>query len=97
MNEIVSILHFGFLLSHSSLFVICASSFACSSSQLALPFAQKRSITEKDLFSICLDGDPQVSAERARGVCARDVNEKKEGYNTSSGRSQSPAVRSRIN
>src|SRR6184192_3861959 len=46
--------------------------------------AEKRSITEKDLFSFVWIGDPQVSPDGARVAFVRvTVNEKKEGYNTS--------------
>src|ERR1700736_3142085 len=47
-------------------------------------FAQKRNITEKDLFDFVWIGDPQVSPDGARVAFVRvTVNEKKEGYNTS--------------
>lgn len=47
-------------------------------------FAQKRSITEKDLFDFVWIGDHQVSPDGSRVVFVRvTVNEKKEGYNTS--------------
>ena len=47
-------------------------------------FAQKRNITEKDLFDFVWIGDPQVSPDGARVAFVRvSVNEKKEGYNTS--------------
>ena len=46
--------------------------------------AQKRNITEKDLWDFVWLGDPQVSPDGARVAFARvTVNEKKEGYNTS--------------
>src|SRR2546427_7969013 len=46
-------------------------------------FAQKRNITEKDLFNFVWIGDPQVSPEGSRVVFVRvTVNEKKDGYNT---------------
>ncbi len=47
-------------------------------------FAQKRNITEKDLWEFVWIGDPQVSPDGSRVafVCVT-VNEKKEGYNTS--------------
>ena len=45
--------------------------------------AQKRNITEKDLFSFVWIGDPQVSPDGSRVVFVRvTVNEKKDGYNT---------------
>jgi len=46
--------------------------------------AQKRNITEKDLFNFVWTGDVQVSPDGARVAFVRvTVNEKKEGYNTS--------------
>src|ERR1700745_1753388 len=46
--------------------------------------AQKRSITEKDLWDFVWIGDPQVSPDGSRVAFVRvTVNEKKEGYNTS--------------
>src|SRR6266852_3501433 len=45
--------------------------------------AQKRNITEKDLFNFVWAGDPQVSPDGSRVAFARvTVNEKKDGYNT---------------
>jgi dipeptidyl aminopeptidase/acylaminoacyl peptidase len=50
----------------------------------ALGAAEKRSITEKDLFNFVWTGDMQVSPDGARVAFVRvTVNEKKEGYNTS--------------
>lgn len=51
---------------------------------LAAPaFAQKRNITEKDLFNFVWIGDPQVSPDGSRVAFVRvTVNEKKDGYNT---------------
>jgi dipeptidyl aminopeptidase/acylaminoacyl peptidase len=47
-------------------------------------FAQKRNITEKDLWEFVWVGDPQVSPDGSRVAFVRvTVNEKKEGYNTS--------------
>jgi dipeptidyl aminopeptidase/acylaminoacyl peptidase len=47
-------------------------------------FAQKRNITEKDLFDFVWIGDPQISPDGSRIAFVRvTVNEKKEGYNTS--------------
>ncbi|HKS11245.1 MAG TPA: S9 family peptidase [Pyrinomonadaceae bacterium] len=52
---------------------------------LAAPaLAQKRNITEKDLFNFVWIGDPQVSPDGSRVAFVRvTVNEKKDGYNTS--------------
>src|SRR5713226_2931979 len=45
--------------------------------------AQKRNITEKDLFNFVWAGDPQVSPDGSRVAFVRvTVNEKKDGYNT---------------
>jgi dipeptidyl aminopeptidase/acylaminoacyl peptidase len=45
--------------------------------------AQKRSITEKDLFSFVWAGDPQISPDGSRVAFVHvTVNEKKDGYNT---------------
>ena len=47
-------------------------------------FAQKRNITEKDLFDFVWIGDPQISPDGMRVAFVRiTVNEKKEGYDTS--------------
>jgi dipeptidyl aminopeptidase/acylaminoacyl peptidase len=50
----------------------------------ALPaWAQKRNITEKDLFNFVWAADPQVSPDGSRVAFVRvTVNEKKDGYNT---------------
>lgn len=46
--------------------------------------AQKRNITEKDLFSFVWVGDPQISPDGSRVAFVRvTVNDKKDGYNTS--------------
>src|SRR5215510_14381913 len=51
---------------------------------IATAFAQKRAITEKDLWDFVWIGDPQVSPDGSRVVFVRiTVNDKKEGYNTS--------------
>jgi dipeptidyl aminopeptidase/acylaminoacyl peptidase len=47
-------------------------------------FAQKRNITEKDLFDFVWMGDPQISPDGNRVAFVRvAVNEKKDGYDTS--------------
>jgi dipeptidyl aminopeptidase/acylaminoacyl peptidase len=49
-----------------------------------LSFAQKRSITEKDLFQFNWIGDPQISPDGSRVAFVKvSVNEKKDGYDTS--------------
>ena len=51
---------------------------------IAAAFAQKRNITEKDLWDFVWIGDPQVSPDGSRVAFVRvTVNDKKEGYNTS--------------
>jgi dipeptidyl aminopeptidase/acylaminoacyl peptidase len=46
-------------------------------------FAQKRNITEKDLFSFVWIADPQVSPDGSRVAFLRvTVNDRKDGYNT---------------
>ncbi|MDX6575004.1 MAG: hypothetical protein QOE96_957, partial [Blastocatellia bacterium] len=52
---------------------------------LAVPaLAQKRNITEKDLFNFVWAGDTQISPDGSRVAFVRvTVNEKKDGYNTS--------------
>ena len=46
-------------------------------------FAQKRNITEKDLFSFVWIGDPQVAPDGSRVAFVRvTVNDRKDGYNT---------------
>jgi len=46
--------------------------------------AQKRNITEKDLFNFVWIGDPQVSPDGSRIAFVRvTVNDRKDGYNTS--------------
>src|SRR5437868_12101001 len=47
-------------------------------------FAEKRNVTEKDLWDFVWIGDPQVSPDGSRVAFVRvTVNDKKEGYNTS--------------
>lgn len=51
---------------------------------VAAAFAQKRSMTEKDLFQFNWIGDPQVSPDASRAAFVKvSVNEKKDGYDTS--------------
>jgi len=46
-------------------------------------FAQKRNITEKDLFNFVWIGDPQVAPDGSRVAFVRvTVNDRKDGYNT---------------
>ena len=46
-------------------------------------FAQKRNITEKDLFNFVWAGDPQVSPDGSRIAFIKvTVNDRKDGYNT---------------
>src|SRR5688572_30928126 len=53
-------------------------------SAFAADGADKRNITEKDLFDFVWIGDAQVSPDGARVAFVRvTVNDKKEGYNTS--------------
>src|SRR2546428_12769608 len=50
---------------------------------LSTAVAQKRNITEKDLFSFVWIADPQISPDGSRVAFVRvTVNEKKDGYNT---------------
>ena len=49
-----------------------------------LAYAQKRSITEKDLFQFNWIGDPQISPDGSRVAFVKvSVNDKKDGYDTS--------------
>ena len=58
-------------------FLIAATAFTANA-------ADKRNITEKDIFDFVWIGDTQVSPDGARVAFVRvTVNEKKEGYNTS--------------
>jgi len=75
-----SIIHHSFVIRHSS-FVICLLAFVAG---IGTAFAEKRPITEKDLFDFAWIGDPQISPDGSRIAFVRvTVNEKKEGYNTS--------------
>src|SRR6266403_312816 len=68
--------------SMAKLFVICLLLGLLAGAGSAL--AEKRNITEKDLFDFVWIGDPQVSPDGSRVAFVRvTVNEKKEGYNTS--------------
>src|SRR5260370_27324107 len=59
-------------------------SFVIFLAAIAVLPAQKRSITEKDLWDFVWIGDPQVSPDGSRVAFVRvTVNEKKEGYTTS--------------
>lgn len=71
--------HHSFILRDLS-FVIVLGLTAATSNVLA----QKRNITEKDLWDFVWIGDPQVSPDGSRVAFVRvTVNDKKEGYNTS--------------
>jgi dipeptidyl aminopeptidase/acylaminoacyl peptidase len=76
-----STIRHSFVTRHSS-FVICLMlAFAAG---IDTAFAEKRAITEKDLWDFVWIGDPQVSPDGSRVAFVRvTVNEKKEGYNTS--------------
>src|SRR5438876_1350367 len=72
--------HFNFLTLALFSFVIALGLAAATASVSA----EKRNITEKDLFDFVWIGDPQVSPDGSRIAFVRvTVNEKKEGYNTS--------------
>jgi len=69
----------GFRLRHS--FVIC---LLILTTGIGVAFAQKRNITEKDLWNFVWIGDAQISPDGSRVAFVRvTVNDKKEGYNTS--------------
>ncbi len=72
-----------FVLRHS--FVIRHSAFViCLALGIGTALAEKRTITEKDLWEFVWIGDPQVSPDGSRVAFVRvTVNEKKQGYNTS--------------
>src|SRR5206468_3004862 len=68
-----------FVIRHSCFVIAFLLALALSS-----VYAQKRNITEKDLFDFVWIGDPQISPDGTRVAFVRvTVNEKKEGYNTS--------------
>src|ERR1700704_6975806 len=65
-------------------FRFCLFSLSLLAAALTATAADKRNITEKDLFDFVWVGDAQVSPDGARVAFVRvTVNEKKEGYNTS--------------
>src|SRR6266513_196254 len=71
------VLRYSFVIRHSCFVIFLALGVGTA-------FAEKRPITEKDLFDFVWIGDPQVSPDRSRIAFVRvTVNEKKEGYNTS--------------
>jgi dipeptidyl aminopeptidase/acylaminoacyl peptidase len=75
------IIRHSFEVRHSS-FVICF--LLALFAGISTSFAEKRAITEKDLFDFVWIGDPQVSPDGSRVAFVRvTVNDKKEGYNTS--------------
>lgn len=64
----------------------CGFLFAIAAALLpqAISAAEKRNITEKDLFNFVWVGDPQLSSDGSRVAFVRvSANEKKEGYETS--------------
>jgi dipeptidyl aminopeptidase/acylaminoacyl peptidase len=62
--------------------LLCLSSIIVTA--LTAAAAEKRNITERDLFDFVWIGDTQISPDGARVAFVRvTVNEKKEGYNTS--------------
>ena len=68
-----------FVIRHLSFVIVFGLAAATGSA-----FAEKRNITEKDLFDFVWIGDPQVSPDGSYVAFVRvTVNEKKEGYNTS--------------
>src|SRR6267142_3825262 len=73
--------HWRMLPSHSCRLILFA---LFSFIPIASQAADKRGITEKDLFDFVWIGDAQISPDGARVAFVRvTVNEKKEGYNTS--------------
>ncbi len=76
-----SIIRHCFEIRHSSFVILLALVVV---SGVSPAFAQKRNITEKDLWDFVWIGDPQVSPDGSRVAFVRvTVNEKKEGYDTS--------------
>ncbi|PYI70433.1 MAG: hypothetical protein DMF02_08860, partial [Verrucomicrobia bacterium] len=71
------IIRHSFVIRHSSFVIV----FALG---MGIALAEKRNVTEKDLWDFVWIGDLQVSPDGSRVVFVRvTVNEKKEGYNTS--------------
>src|SRR5262245_27135983 len=71
------VLHHSFVIRHSCFVIFLALGIGTA-------LAEKRPITEKDLWDFVWIGDPQVSPDGSRVAFVRvTVNEKKEGYNTS--------------
>ncbi len=71
------IIHHSFVIRHSCFVIV----FALG---MGIALAEKRNVTEKDLWDFVWIGDLQVSPDGSRVVFVRvTVNEKKEGYNTS--------------
>jgi len=76
-----STIRHSFVIRHSS-FVICL--LLAFAAGIDTAFAEKRPITEKDLWDFVWIGDTQVSPDGSRVAFVRvTVNQKKEGYNTS--------------
>ena len=64
-----------FVLRHSFVIVLALG--------MGIALAEKRPITEKDLWDFVWIGDPQVAPDGARVAFVRvSVNEKKDGYDT---------------
>jgi len=62
---------------------LLAITLCCAAAIAALAQAQKRSITEKDIFQFNWIGDPQISPDGSRVAFVRvTVDEKKTGYDT---------------
>jgi dipeptidyl aminopeptidase/acylaminoacyl peptidase len=63
---------------------LLAIALCCAAAIAALAQAQKRSITEKDIFQFNWIGDPQISPDGSRVAFVKvTVDEKKTGYDTS--------------
>lgn len=62
---------------------LLATALCCAAAIAALAQAQKRSITEKDIFQFNWIGDPQISPDGSRVAFVKvTVDEKKTGYDT---------------